>query len=248
LSKYFQIFLFLVVLSFNFLAQAFDVPALQGPVMDQVGLLSASAQRQIAETLFQMRGADQSGPQVQIFITSSLQGESIEQVAIQIFDKWKLGDKKKDNGILFLIAPNERRMRIEVGRGLEGDLPDVIAKRIIADVVTPFYKRGEFDMGTAQAVAAIGHYINASPEQKAEMQQQVHDSAGQGGKSLPLGIIAIIAVIIWIILFVFNPSFALYLLFSFLSGGRGGGGRDGGGGSWSGGGGGSAGGGASGDW
>ena len=215
--------------------------------MDEVGLLSRSAQTQIADQLFQIRGT--SGPQIQVFITSSLQGESTEQVAIQLFDKWKLGDVKKDNGLIFLIAPKEKRMRIEVGRGLEGDLPDVIAKRIIDDVVSPFFKRGEFDMGVAQGVAAIGHYLNATPEQKAELQQNIAESGGEtdakGGIS---GLVIFLVVLaVWILLFIFNPTFAIYLLFSMFSGGGGRGGS-GGGGNWSGGGGGSSGGGASGGW
>ena len=234
-------------LSFGVIAKAFDVPALIGPVMDEVGLLSRSAQTQIADQLFQIRGTN--GPQIQVFITSSLQGESTEQVATQIFDKWKLGDVKKDNGILFLIAPKEKKMRIEVGRGLEGDIPDVIAKRIIADVVSPFFKRGEFDMGVAQGVAALGQYLNATPEQKSELQQNIADSGGQadakGGIS---GLVIFLVVLgVWILLFIFSPAFAISLLFSVFSGGGGRGGRGGGGG-WSGGGGGSSGGGASGGW
>lgn len=212
--------------------------------MDEVGLLSRSAREQIAQNLFQLR--QNSGPQIQVYITTSLQGESTEQVAIQIFDKWKLGDAKKDNGILFLIAPNEKKMRIEVGRGLEGDVPDVIAKRIIADVVSPFFKRKEFDFGVAQGVAALGQYINASPEQKAELQRNVEsgDQQGDGHRGFGNGYIFLIIIGVWILLFIFNPSLALYLLFSIFSGG----GRGGGGGNWSGGGGGSSGGGASGDW
>ncbi|MBC7464708.1 MAG: TPM domain-containing protein [Bdellovibrio sp.] len=232
-------------LSFGVMAKAFDVPPLKGPVMDEVGLLSRSAQAQIADQLFQIR--QNSGPQIQVFITSSLQGESTDQVAIQLFDQWKLGDAKKDNGLIFLIAPKEKKMRIEVGRGLEGDIPDVIAKRIIADVVSPFFKRGEFDMGVAQGVAAIGHYLNATPEQKAELQQNIAQSGGdtdsKGGFSGLL--IFLIVLVVWVLLFIFNPTLAIYLLFSLFSGG---GGRGGSGGNWSGGGGGSSGGGASGDW
>lgn len=214
--------------------------------MDEVHLISSATKNQLAENLFQIR--QQSGPQIQVYVTSSLQGESIEQVAIQIFDKWKLGSEKKDDGILFLIAPKEKKMRIEVGQGLEGDIPDVIAKRIISDVVAPFFKRGEFDFGVTQGVAAIGQYLNASPEQKAQVQQQVEEHKTNGIFGLGNGFILIIVVGIWILLFIFNPSFALNILFALMSGGRGGSGGSGGGGSWSGGGGSSSGGGASGDW
>lgn len=242
--KSIPLFLFTLLLGFSFFAEAFSVPALVGPVMDEVGILSSSAKAQIQDRLFQIR--ENNGPQIQVYVTKSLEGEAIEQVAIQIFDKWKLGDAKKDNGILFLIAPNEKKMRLEIGQGLEGDIPDVIAKRIISDVVSPFFKRGEFDFGVAQGVAALGQYINATPEQKAEVQSNTADeNSGQGfgGK----GFIILIVIGIWVLLFIFNPSFAIYLLFSFFRGGGGGGGRGGGGG-WSGGGGSSSGGGASGGW
>ncbi|MFZ3231035.1 MAG: TPM domain-containing protein [Pseudobdellovibrio sp.] len=239
-----SIFLFSLTLGFSFTAKAFKVPALVGPVMDEVNLLSSSARNQIEENLFKLR--QNGGPQIQVYITSSLQGESTEQVAIQIFDAWKLGDAKKDNGILFLIAPNEKKMRIEVGRGLEGDIPDVIAKRIISDVVSPFFKRQEFDFGVAQGVAALGQYLNASPEQKAELQKQVSQSESTGdikGNFKVYGFFIILGI--WLLLFFINPTFAMYILFSLFSGGHGG---RGGGGGWSGGGGGSSGGGSSGDW
>src|SRR6187431_979785 len=101
------------------------VPPLTGPVIDQAGLLSAeqvsdlSARAQAMLTHLQM----------QIWIVPSLEGEAIEQLSIRAVDQWKLGDEKKDNGLLFLIAPADKRMRIEVGRGLEGNIPDILAGR-----------------------------------------------------------------------------------------------------------------------
>ena len=225
---------------------AFTAPKLTGPVVDETGLLSASTVAQIQQTLFLMK--QNNGPQIQVFVTASLQDEPIESVAIQIFDQWKLGDQKKDDGLLFLIAPKEKKLRIEVGQGLEGDIPDVIAKRIIADIVTPFFKRGEYDFGVVQGIGALQTYLNATPEQKVKLQNQVKDS-GSGlnkeNKTKKYGFFFILAI--WLILFLINPSMALSMLFFALS--RGGGGRSGGGGgSWSGGGGSSSGGGASGSW
>lgn len=229
------LFIFFFCLSVS--AWAFEVPSLTGPVVDQASLLSKSAKSQIEEVLY--RTKEKNGPQVQIFIVSSLNGEAIEQVAIQVFDKWQLGDKKIDNGILFLIAPVEKKMRIEVGRGLEGNIPDVIAKRIISDTVRPYFKNNEFDIGIAQGVSAILHYAEVSADQKSlEENKQSRSSSSSGNW------IAIIFVLLWIALFIFNPTLALALL--FRGGGGGGGGSSRGG--WSGGGGGSSGGGASGSW
>lgn len=216
------------------------MPTLSGPVMDQVGLLSRDSQQRLSEEIFQFKS--KTGVQLQVFIASTLNDEAIESVAIQIFDKWKLGDAKKDNGILFIVAPNERRMRIEVGQGLEGAVPDVIAKRIIEDVVKPSFQKGQFEAGIFSGVAAIENYVitgegpNLAPE-------------AQAGQKLPVKYLIFAALALFGILFVFSPGLAIQILLSLLAGGRGRGGHyGGGGGGWSGGGGSSSGGGSSGSW
>ncbi|MEK6628744.1 MAG: TPM domain-containing protein [Bdellovibrionota bacterium] len=234
--------IFSILLGVSLSANAFDIPALSGPVIDEVGLLSDNTKRQLASSLFNLQ--KEHGVQLQVYITKSLQGEEIESAAIKIFDQWKLGDEKLDRGLLFLIAPNEKRLRIEVGQGLEGDVPDIIAKRIIADVVKPYFQRKEFNLGVVQGVAALQTYIG-NPDAKLDPNQiQETQNAEKSHKKSGSIWIILIAVGIWLILFMLNPSLALYILFSAMSGGRGGGG----GGSWSGGGGRSSGGGASGGW
>ena len=236
------LFSLILILGLSFQARALDIPALTSPVIDEVGLLGTNSSLQLEKTLFNFK--KDTGIQLQVYIIKSLGGDSIESVAIQVFDKWKLGDEKTDRGLLFLIAPNEKRLRIEVGQGLEGDLPDVIAKRIISDVVVPYFKRGEYSVGVFQGVSSIQNYVvNTDPSQKAEIQQNAESHEKSGGGNF--WIILIVAGI-WFIIFLMNPSLALYILFSAMSGGRGGG--SGGGGSWSGGGGRSSGGGASGGW
>lgn len=234
--------LILVILGLSFSAQAFDVPPLTGPVIDEVGILNEGTKRQLVNSLQNLKNSQ--NVQLQVYITKSLQGEVIESAAIKIFDQWKLGEEKTDKGLLFLIAPNEKRMRIEVGQGLEGDIPDVIAKRIIADVVRPYFQRKEFNLGVVQGVSAIQTYIG-NPDAKLNAEQVRETSQAEDSqKKTGMGWVILIAIGIWIIIFFINPSFALYLLFSILRGGGGGGG----GGGWSGGGGKSSGGGASGDW
>jgi uncharacterized protein len=235
------IFSVFLILGVSFSAYSFDIPALTSPVIDEVGIIGASTKRQIENSLYSLKQSH--NVQLQVYITKSLQGEAIESAAIKIFDQWKLGNEKTDKGLLFLIAPNEKRMRIEVGQGLEGDIPDVIAKRIISDVVRPYFQRGEFALGVVQGVSALENYIGSDdPSLKASVQQE----QGEPVKSKKGSAwIIFIMIGIWIVLFIFNPSLALYLLFSMMSGGRGGGG---GGGGWSGGGGRSSGGGASGSW
>ncbi len=232
--------LFTLLVGLGPFATAFEIPPLTGPVIDEVGLLNENTKRQLINSLQSLK--QQQGVQLQVYVTKSLQGEEIESAAIKIFDEWKLGLEKTDKGLLFLIAPNEKRIRIEVGQGLEGDIPDVIAKRIISDVIRPFFQRKEFNLGVVQGVAALQTYIgNPDAQLKAGQVDEAQDP--KAAKSTKPWII-LIAIGIWLVIFMFNPSLALYLLFSMMCGGGGGGG----GGSWSGGGGKSSGGGASGGW
>lgn len=248
------------------LGLAFEVPPLSGPVIDQAGILSRSEADQVSERLQSIKS--QGGSQIQVLILQSLQGESIEQVAIQIFDKWKLGNEKKDNGVLFLLAINDRKMRIEVGQGLEGSLPDIIAKRIISEITRPLFKSGNYFAGILFTTEAIHQAASTSEGQIFDVysfKEQLLNNpngllssrdqrnlaerqpTGNSQKKISSVMVFFILGILWIIIFIFSPSTALWILFSLLSGGRSGGGGRGGGG-WSGGGGSSSGGGASGDW
>lgn len=231
-------FLFL----FNLSAWAFEVPALTGPVVGPTTLFKESwAAQELTYELISFK--QQTGIQLQVLIVPSLNNEAIESVAIQVFDKWKLGDEKKDNGILFLIAPNEKQMRIEVGQGLEGVLPDVIAKRIISDIVRPQFQKGEMYLGVVQGVKAIEHYAQSDSK-------DVQNTNTPQGK-IPVSYLVFGFLGIFIVIFIFSPALAIQIILALLSGGRGGRGGYGGGsggGGWSGGGGSSSGGGSSGSW
>ncbi len=221
--------------------QAFEVPKLTGPVMDQVGLLSPQAKAQLEQSLYQFQQSQKI--QIQVFVTQTLNNEAIESVAIQIFDKWKLGDEKLDTGLLFLIAPNEKKLRIEVGQGLEGVIPDITAKRIISDIVTPYFKQGNFDQGVLEGVSSLQHFATSGNYDENLKAAPVQNKKSNGGSG---AWVFLILLGLWIIIFIISPTTGLYILSSFLSGGRGGGSGRGGG--WSGGGGSSSGGGASGGW
>jgi len=195
---------------------AFEVPALTGPVMDQAGLLQANTLQSLSEDIYQFKL--KTGVQIQVLTVKTLNDEPIENVTIQIFDKWKLGDEKKDTGILFLVAAADKKMRIEVGQGLEGSIPDVIAKRIIVEVVRPFFQRGQFDVGIQAGVASIEHYIQTGDETFLDRNQ----SESRKSK-IPIHYLLFGFIGIFIILFIFSPTLALQLLFAVLSGGRGGG-------------------------
>jgi len=147
-------------------ALAADVPYLSGRVVDNAEILGKETRRQLTA---QLKAHEQeTGNQIAVLTVPSLEGESIESYAEQVFNTWKLGRKGKDNGVLVLVAPNERRMRIEVGYGLEGTLTDVAASRIIRNVMTPRFKEGDFDAGVAGGVAAVIGQLTGAAEAPAD--------------------------------------------------------------------------------
>jgi len=122
-------------------------------VNDNAEILSENARMLLCEKLKEHE--DRTSNQVVVLTITSLEGESIEEYSNIVFDAWELGQKDKDNGILIVVVPNERRMRIEVGYGLEGTLPDVIASRIIREIMTPRFKEGDFDGGLTEGALAV---------------------------------------------------------------------------------------------
>ena len=134
-------------------ALAADVPYLTGRVVDNANILSAGAKQKIAQLSEAREKA--SGDQVVVLTMPSLEGESIEGYATKVFDAWKLGQKGKDNGVLVIVAPSDRKMRIEVGYGLEGTLTDATSSRIVREAMTPRFKQNDFDGGVTAGVQAI---------------------------------------------------------------------------------------------
>jgi uncharacterized protein len=132
---------------------ALDVPPHTRQVIDLANILDDQEQDRIENSLklFQK----EYGPQLQVLTIPSLEGEAIESYSIKVVDAWKLGDEKRDDGLLLLVVPQDRRVRIEVGQGLEGVLPDVLAGRIIRDVMFPFFKEGRYDAGIVAGLNAI---------------------------------------------------------------------------------------------
>ena len=198
--------------------------------------------------------------QMIVLTIPSLEVESIEDFSIRIaHDKWKLGQKGKDNGVLFLIAFKDRKYRIEVGYGLEGVLPDSLVGSMGRNILVPYFRKGDYSDGIFATTLAIANKIAADAGVKIEGMPLIKYQTSPEGSGKPVSplsvIIGILFFIIIGILFVKNPrAFLLFLLFSSMGGRRGswgGGGGFGGGGFGSfggGGGGGFGGGGASGGW
>ncbi|NUN06231.1 MAG: TPM domain-containing protein [Bdellovibrio sp.] len=236
-------FLFIFISSMGFLAQAeFKVPALSGPVIDEVGYLTRSDRQELMQLLYDFNRRGKA--QVQVMILADLQGLPIEQASIAIAEKLKLGDEKKDNGVLFLIGAQERALRIEVGQGLEGAIPDITAKRIISDQVIPLFRSKRFSAGVVIGV----HEILRLADKEFADENKLEESSSGG--NIPVGVIILLLIIISV-LGRFGGGRGSHMRGGWGGGGLGGGGWGSGGGSgggWSGGGGGFSGGGASGNW
>ncbi len=130
-----------------------NYPALSGRVVDQAGIISDATETTLTTKLRELD--DKSGIQLVVATVKSLEGHDVESYANGLFRAWKLGEAKKNNGVLFLIAPNDRKMRIEVGYGLEGTLTDALSKVILTSAVAPKFKAGDYSAGVEQGVAGI---------------------------------------------------------------------------------------------
>ncbi len=151
----------LLALASTVAAQPAEVPYLTGRVVDNAELLSPDTRRRLTETL--RRHEQKTGNQVVVLTVPTIKGESIEEYAVRVFEQWKLGQQGKDNGVLVVIVPRDRSMRIEVGYGLEGVLTDAHASRIIRNVMTPRFRKGDFSDGVARGVDAVTAQLEGRP-------------------------------------------------------------------------------------
>jgi uncharacterized protein len=157
--------LFLCLASFAF---AFDFPALTGRIVDQAGVIQSGTKSDIEEMLKNLE--DKSGIQLVVATVKSLEGSDIETYANQLFRAWKLGEAKKNNGVLLLVAPTEHKVRIEVGYGLEGTLTDALSSVLISSDIVPRFKTGDFSGGIERGVDGIISILNGD---SAEWQPKV---------------------------------------------------------------------------
>jgi uncharacterized protein len=137
------------------------VPDLSRRVTDLTATLST---QQIAELDTQLAALEaRKGSQIAVLIVPTLDGEDIAQFGIRVADKWKIGRTKVDDGVILIVAKNDRKLRIEVGYGLEGAIPDAIAKRVIAETITPYFKAGDYSGGIAAGVGQLIKLIDGEP-------------------------------------------------------------------------------------
>lgn len=162
-----------------------DVPPLTTHVTDLTGTLNAAQQTALEAKLTAFES--KKGSQIAVLLVPTTQPEDIAQYSLRVAEKWQLGREKVDDGVLVLVAKNDRKMRIEVGYGLEGAVPDVYAKRIVSDVMRPHFKQSDFYGGIDASVDALIAIINGEALPAPEPETN-HISSG-GDNSLVLFII-----------------------------------------------------------
>lgn len=252
----------ILVLLFSVSPALASVPAVPAVprdyVVDLAGIVNNNAKVRLDGYLKELE--QKTTAQFVVLTVKSLEGEPIEQFSIDVaHNRWKLGQKGKDNGVLLVVATKDRKYRFEIGYGLEGVLPDSFVGTVGREYLVPYFRKGDYSTGIFAAVVAVSNRIASSQGVKITGMPQIRDNQGEraGKGGIVSTILSILFFIGAVILFIRNPRLFLLLLFASSMGGRrggwngggfGGGGFGGGGSFGGGGGGGFGGGGASGGW
>jgi len=171
-------------------SHALDAPKLQGHVNDDAGMISASVRAELENELISFEKTDST--QIVILTIPSLEGEGIEEFSIKVAEAWKIGRQGRDNGVIFVVSKEDRKMRIEVGRGLEGSLTDLMAGRIIDLVVKPRFKRGDFDGGFIAGVSSLIDAVRGEYKADENHRPQKHDDFGPFTTLLMYGLFVVL--------------------------------------------------------
>ncbi|WP_424962595.1 TPM domain-containing protein [Ekhidna sp.] len=230
-----------------------EVPSLKERVTDLANILTESEEAFLTSQLKELE--ERKGSQLAILTINSTKPETIEQFAIRVVDRWKLGREDVDDGVLLIVAKNDRKLRIEVGYGLEGAIPDAYAKRIINNIIVPHFRDGDYYLGMEEGIEAIIGLINGEdlPQVTSTRSRQKEESYSFGlflgiviliftifivkallskkigNMKSNLIVIPIVFLIVWILVSLGAALFASLLAAVILNGKGSGGGRRGGG-------------------
>jgi len=151
----------ILVLLLSSVAAALDVPGLRGRVNDYANVLQSNQVQSLESQLAQLER--DTGHQVAVLTVPTLDGEDIEGFSIRVAENWKIGKKGYDNGVILVVAVKDRKLRLEVGYGLEGVLPDAIAKRVTADYIVPYFRQQDYGGGIIAGIAAVDKVLRKEP-------------------------------------------------------------------------------------
>lgn len=232
---------FFIILLLATTTAALNIPKPTGYVNDRAGIISPEVELKLEQFLTEFDKSDST--QISVLTIPSLEGESLEDYSLKVLESWGLGQKGKDNGALLLVSKADRKIRIEVGYGLEGRLTDLLAGRIIDNEISPRFKQGDFDGGIVSGIVGIAQAVRGEYTGTGKTKSK--------RKSSPLGFIFILFFLLPLLSRIGGRRSSRYRRSGIFFGGPfiGGGGFGGGGGGFGGfGGGGGGGGGASGGW
>jgi uncharacterized protein len=178
-----RLLLALLLLALAPAAQAQTFPKLSGRVVDAANLLDPTQETALTQKLAALE--TQSGRQLVVATIPDLQGHDIADYGYRLGRAWGIGDKAKNDGALLIVAPNDRKLRIEVGYGMEGILTDALSSRIIRGAISPRFKAGDYPGGIAAGVDEIGALMTLPPEEAkaraAAAEKEARDRSGTGG-------------------------------------------------------------------
>lgn len=166
------------------------IPPLNSPVTDLTGTLSAPQRSALEQQLTQLEA--EKGSQIAVLLVPTTAPEAIEQYSLRVAEAWQLGREGVDDGALLLIAKDDRKLRIEVGYGLEGVIPDATAKRIISEVISPKFRQGDFAGGIGAGVERLIGLVNGEPLPEPSWQDEGPGGNGFGGFGMLLPVLFLI--------------------------------------------------------
>ena len=175
-------------------------PPLTGRIVDEANLLSAADRRAIEADLQALE--EKSTDQLVVYTTRSLQGYDIADIGYRLGRFWQIGQKDKNNGVILIVAPSERKVRIEVGRGLEPQLTDLMSKLIIENAILPAFRRGDFPGGVKAGVRDIRDVLLGDAEAVKERARSGKSRSAPGQLPLAMGMlvvfIAMALLVVWV--------------------------------------------------
>src|SRR5271155_2728045 len=178
------------------IAFALDLPPLTGRVVDQANVMTPQSRTELEAKLKGLE--DKSSIQLVVATVKSLQGSDIETYANQLARFWKLGEAKKNNGVLLLVAPNEHKVRIEVGYGLEGTLTDALSSVIISSAIIPRFKTGDYSGGIERGVDGIISVLSGdTADWQPKPNVRTEDASSTFDMLVPILFFVIMIFIIW---------------------------------------------------
>lgn len=207
-TSFLPVAVWVLVATLASVSRSAEVPFLSGHVNDVAGILSPSTHSELESML--KAHEDSTSNQVVVLTVPGLEGESLEEYSLKVAETWKLGQRGKDNGVLLLVSSGDRKVRIEVGRGLEGDLTDLTCGLIIRHEIVPRFRDGDYDAGVRAGVFAILAAIKGS------YAADEGSSAADIGARIFAGLIFLVVVGIFTFIALVSQGFMSWFLYVFL--------------------------------